>query len=77
MESFSKYRYKFQFKLTHHIFLKPPHFWGSHQIPFSNSLVLSDSMKFINGKPPERLQVYNLLENFTSYAVLNRVENFG
>ena len=75
MESFSKYRYKFQFNLTHHIFLKPPHFWGSHQIPFFNSLGLSDSMIFINEKPSQRLEVYNLLENFTSYAVLKPVEN--
>ena len=58
-------------------FWNHPLFWGSHQIPSFNSLDLSDGMKFINGKSPERLQVYNLLENFTSYAVLKRVENFG
>jgi len=32
-------------------------------------------MKFINEKPSQRLEVYNLLENLTSYAVLKPVEN--
>ena len=59
------------------IFPNQPWILVGKQIVGFVPLDVSDSVKCINRKLSQRLEVYNLLENLTSYAVLKPVENFG